>query len=237
MTVTTGLNPRRFMQTTENPVTPKLLGTFESSATADAKGCFCVMYTGRSMNPTLMEPELIEVVTISADDIRKGDVILFRRPDDTNNVVHRVVYVSSGAFRTRGDNNCYADTFPVTADEIIGLAVASWRGSRRRIIHGGIRGRVISWLLLGRSYVLMIWGRLLADAYRFISRICSPVAQRILSGQLRPRIVRYPEHVLWRYQLFIGKKLIGRCHATTGQWEIRRPYRLIVDITKLPHPQ
>lgn len=225
------------METIEDPARRKLLFTMSSpSATRDAKECFCVVYSGRSMNPTLMEPELMEIVPVSADEIRTGDVILFRRPDDTTNIVHRVVEISGNAFRTRGDNNRHADTFPVTANAIIGLVVASWRGSRRRAIYGGIRGRVISWLLLSRIYLLMIGGRLLPDAYRFISRICSPLAQRILLGRLQPRIVRYPEHALCRYQLFIGKKLIGRCHATTGEWEISRPYRLIVDIKKLPHP-
>ena len=224
------------METIEDPASRKLLFTMSNpSATRDVKECFCVVYSGRSMNPTLMEPELMEVVPVSADEIRTGDVILFRRPDDTTNIVHRVVAVSRGAFRTRGDNNRHADTFPVTANAIIGLVVASWRGSRRRIIHGGIRGTAISWLLLGRLYALTIGGRLLPDAYRFISRICSPLAHRILPGRLRPRIVQNPDHTHWRYQLFIGKKLIGRCHATTGEWEIRRPYLLIVDIRKLPH--
>jgi hypothetical protein len=188
------------------------------------------------MNPTLMEPELIEVKTISADEIKKGDVILFHRPEDNTNIVHRVVGIPDNSFRTRGDNNRHADSFSVTPDAIIGLAVASWRGSSKRMIHNGNWGRFISWLLLGRIYALMIVGRLLPDAYRFISWICSPLTQRILPGRLQPRIVRYPEHALYRYQLFIGKKFIGRCHATTGAWEIRRPYRLFVDINKLPHP-
>ena len=225
------------MDTIEDLARRKLLFTMSKpSATKGAKRCFCVVYSGRSMNPTLTEPELMEVVSVSADEIRTGDVILFCRPGDKNNTVHRVVDVAGRAFRTRGDNNCHADTFPVTANAIIGLVVASWRGSRRRAIYGGIRGTAISWLLLGRLYALTIGGRLLPDAYRFISRICSPLAQRILPSQLRPRIVGYPEHALCRYQLFIGKKLIGRCHAKTGEWEIRRPYRLIVDIKKLPHP-
>lgn len=225
------------METIEDPSRGTLFTIHEPSAIARDTLKSWVAYKGRSMNPTLMEPELMEVVSVLSNDIRKGDVILFHRPDDTVNTVHRVVSVSSGVFRTRGDNSRYADTFPVTADEIIGLVVASWRGSSRRIVHGGNRGSVISLLLLCRIYVLMICGRLFRGSYRFMSRICSPLAQRIFPELLRHRILRYPEHGNWRYQLFIGKKLVGRCDATTGEWEIRRPFRLLIDIRKLPHPQ
>lgn len=206
----------------------------ESTLANDHNRSFCVVYSGRSMNPTLMEPALIEVMATQANEIRKGDVIAFHHTEDATDIVHRVVNIINEGFRTRGDNNRHVDAYAVTADDIIGLAVAAWNGNRRRIIHGGNRGRIISWLLLGRIYVFMIAGRLLAGSYSRICRICSPLAQRLLPRRFQPRLVVYPEHVLWRYQLFIGEKLIGRCHTRTGKWEIRRPYRLIVNVRKLP---
>lgn len=195
-----------------------------------------VVYSGWSMNPTLMEPALIEVIGIPTGEIRKGDVIAFHHPEDTTDVVHRVVDITNEGFRTRGDNNRTIDAYRVAADHIIGLAVAAWNGNRRRIIHGANRGRIISWLLLGRIYVFMMAGRLMAGSYRCICRISSPLAQRLLPRRFRPHVIAYPKHVLWRYQLFIGQKLIGRYHAETGKWEIRRLYRLVVDVRKLPHP-
>lgn len=36
-----------------------------------------VVYSGRSMNPTLMEHLLIEVIAIQANEIRKVDLIAF----------------------------------------------------------------------------------------------------------------------------------------------------------------
>lgn len=226
------------MKSAENPTSPKFFTMSEPSATAESKGCLCVVYKGPSMNPTLMEPELMEVCPVLADKIRTGDVIFFQHPQNrTKYLVHRVVAASNGVFRTRGDNNRHTDTFSVTADQIIGVVIASWRGERRRIINGGGAGRLTSWVLVGRIYAFLIGRRLLVKPYHLLSRICSPLAQRMLRDKLQPRIIHYPAQAHWRCQLFIGNKLIGGFNAETGKWEIRRPYRLFVDIRKLPNPQ
>jgi hypothetical protein len=226
------------MKSIANPTSPKFFTMSEPSVTAESKGCFCVVYKGRSMNPTLMEPELMEVCPVLADKIRTGDVIFFQHPQNRiKYVVHRVVDVSNGLFRTRGDNNRHTDTFSVTADQIVGLVIASWRGDRRRIIKGGVPGRLTSWVLVGSIYAFEIGRRLLVKPYQLLSLICPPLAHRMLPDKLRLRIIQYPEHAHWRCQIFMGKKLIGGFNAETGKWEIRRPYRLFVDVRKLPNPQ
>ena len=197
--------------------------------------CFYVVYSGPSMNPVMTEPALMEVQPISTKALRKGDVILFRRPFDTINVAHRIISVSGGVFRTRGDNNRKADSYIITADYIIGIVIAAWCGDRRRVISGGHRGRIIAWFSQRRKDLFVVGGKALSIQYRFFSRICSPLVRLLLPDQLRPRVVSYPAHASWRYQLFLGKKLVGRRQDESSNWEIRLPYRLLVDIRKLPN--
>lgn len=191
------------------------------------------------MNPTLVEPELMEIQPITFDSIKVGDVILFKCPNDTaKNVVHRVIELVQGALCTRGDNNTTNDPYLVGSDEIIGLVVASWRKEVRRVVPGGWRGRVLARLLLFRAKAINVASVLfLSKTYRLLSSWISPVANFLLPSGFQPRIIHYPDHTRWRYQLFVANRRIGRFDVTTGQWEIRRPYRLIVDLEKLPRPQ
>lgn len=189
------------------------------------------------MSPTLREPCLMEVVPVLSNSIRRGDVILFHCPDETGkNVVHRVIDVHSAALKTRGDNCIQLDPYSVTSDRVIGLVIACWRGNKRRIVYGGTFGRILSWYLLFRAWVSTICRRLLwGDCCGMLTFVIAPVADFILPDRFQPRVIQYPEHARWRYQLFIGNKYIGRFDSTIGKWEIRFPYRLIVDIRKLPH--
>ena len=204
----------------------------------DGNGCSLVIYKGRSMNPTLVEPELMEVQPIAFDSIKVGDVVLFRCPNETNkNVVHRVIKIQPGALRTRGDNNTSNDPYLVGPDDIIGLVVASWRGDIRRDISGGWRGMALSRLLICRVVAIETGSRfMLSRAYRFLSLLTAPVAKLVLPSRFQPRIIHYPDHTRWRYQLFLANRHIGGFDAATKKWEIRRPYRLIVDETNLPRP-
>ena len=217
----------------------KLLSKAESSLTRESKNYSLVIYKGRSMNPTLMEPELMEVVSIGFNSIRIGDVILYHHPYDAQkNVVHRVVDIQVRALKTRGDNNTRNDPYVVTADHVIGMVVASWRKDVRRVVRGGWMGRASATLWLFRALAIKIASQLfLSRAYRLLSSWMSPMAIYLLPTTFQPRVIHYPEQSQWRYQIFIANRRIGRFDVTTGQWEIRRPYRLIVDVEKLPRSQ
>lgn len=143
-----------------------------------------------------------------------------------------------GALCTRGDNNTTNDPYLVGSDDIIGLVVASWRKEVRRVVPGGWRGRVLARLLLSRARAMKIASELfLSKAYRLLSSWISPVANFLLPTRFQPRIIHYPDHTRWRYQLFVANRYVGGFDVTTGKWEIRRPYRLIVDLEKLPRIQ
>ncbi len=83
-----------------------------------------IVLTG-SMEPQIMEGDLIICHTADATDVKVGDVIAFF-PDGsgTSVLTHRVIEVTeengSLSFRTQGDANDSADRLPVSADRLIG---------------------------------------------------------------------------------------------------------------------
>ena len=70
---------------------------------------FFAAYVGPSMNPTLREPEIMEIVPCGSRPLRVGDVVFFLPPGSDRPVVHRVVRVTPAGISTRGDNNSRED--------------------------------------------------------------------------------------------------------------------------------
>jgi signal peptidase I len=72
-----------------------------------------------SMSPAIPVGSLVLATRASAGDVRPGDVIVFRRPDRPQMVVHRIVTVEESAggpvFVTRGDANGSPDGWQIPA--------------------------------------------------------------------------------------------------------------------------
>jgi SynChlorMet cassette protein ScmC len=80
-------------------------------ARAPADGSLRVVYTGPSMNPTLCEPDLLDVQPYGTERVRPGDVVYFKSPGKDLMVVHRVVAVERremGDGRPTDDIECPA---------------------------------------------------------------------------------------------------------------------------------
>jgi len=83
----------------------------------------------RSMEPTLKVNDIIVVVGVDPDDIKIGDVIVFRNPTGGPvPIVHRVVDIitlpnGERGFITKGDNNNLNDPWTLTDEYIIGRVV------------------------------------------------------------------------------------------------------------------
>ncbi|HEX2720190.1 MAG TPA: S26 family signal peptidase, partial [Candidatus Deferrimicrobium sp.] len=78
----------------------------------DAAGAaFFAAYVGPSMNPTLREPEMMEIVPYDNRRVRVGDVVFFLPPQTDRPLVHRVARVTTAGISTLGDNNTQEDAF------------------------------------------------------------------------------------------------------------------------------
>ena len=72
---------------------------------------FFAAYVGPSMNPTLREPEIMEIMPYDGRPVRVGDVVFFLPPEADQPVVHRIVRVTPAGISTLGDNNTREDAF------------------------------------------------------------------------------------------------------------------------------
>lgn len=78
-----------------------------------------------SMSPTFDTGSVVALKPLASQDVRTGDIITFKEPDDPKKyVTHRVMKVinkgGSLSFITRGDANDAADPKPVSASNLVG---------------------------------------------------------------------------------------------------------------------
>ncbi len=185
-----------------------------------------IAYHGPSMNPTLVEPELLDVVPYDERPVRVGDVIFFTLPDGRA-VVHRVVQSTPAGISTRGDNNPHLDPWLLQPVAISGRIVAAQDAGKRRVIHGGRVGMAWHRLLRRWRSINRVTSRLLHRPYRALA--ANGIVAKHLPAPWRPRVAVFGARRL----LLWGRRVIGHYDAQRGQWIIRRPYRLLVDATEL----
>lgn len=196
---------------------------------------FVAAYVGPSMNPTLREPEVMEIVPYDSRPVRVGDVAFFLPTKADRPVVHRVVRVTPAGIATLGDNNTREDAPLLQPENIQGRVVAAWRGQKRRKIAGGLQGRLASRWLRWRRALDRGVSPLLHPPYQALSRW--GVIARVMPVPLRPRVVLFHARGRDRFQLLFGQRVIGRYDDQRQQWQIRRPFHLFVDGRALPGRQ
>jgi hypothetical protein len=187
---------------------------------------------GPSMLPTLKAGDALQVVPYNETRINPGDVIVFCPPQGGHHVVHRVMTVGARGVRTRGDNNRCPDPWILCADDVLGRVVSVRKGSRCVRVHGGLWG--VAWaraLAMLRTFDRMA-SRALHPAYRWLAR--AGVFKVALPHNWRPQVLSFERPGGAEKLLVLGRRVIGQRPLGAGQWQIRRPFRLLVDETSLP---
>ncbi|MCW4050846.1 MAG: signal peptidase I [Candidatus Bathyarchaeota archaeon] len=91
-----------------------------------------VVSSGRSMQPTINEGDILVFKGITAEEVAIGDIVLFEVPDYMiellpPKITHRVTEIRQDSdgyyFRTKGDN-APLDTYEIPGDKILGKNVA-----------------------------------------------------------------------------------------------------------------
>lgn len=193
---------------------------------------FFAAYAGPSMNPTLREPEIMEIRPYDSRPLRVGDVALFLSPQADHPVVHRVVRITPAGISTLGDNNTREDPLLLQPKNIKGRVVAAWRGQKRRKIAGGLQGRLTSLWLRWRRVLDRGASPLLHRLYKALSYW--GLIARLLPARFRPRVVVFHAQGRDQSQLLLGRRIIGRYDNLRQQWQIQRPFHLFVDGRALP---
>lgn len=188
---------------------------------------FCA-HTGSSMYPTLSEHDLLEIEPYGRRPIRRGDVIFFMPPQENKPAIHRVARISAKGICTRGDKNNPIDPWVLRTEDVIGRVVRAARGKRRRSIYGGRVGQLWSAGIRGRTVV----EKGLSFLYHRIAQ--SGLLRRLVPLHKRMRIVALHQKGGRAFKLLLGHWVIGNYQSGMNYWQIRRPFRLFVDVESLP---
>jgi hypothetical protein len=120
----------------------------------------------------------------------------------------------------------------VRPDHLIGLVVAIQRGSREHTVWGGLVGRLIGTAL---RLVRMIEDAVIFLLYPLYMRLSrSGILRRCMSDRLKTHLILFQRTEGMELQLLLGRRVIARRLPGTIRWQVRRPFRLIVDEASLP---
>ena len=191
-----------------------------------------INYTGPSMNPTLRAGDGMTVIPYGDSKIRAGDVVVFSSPEQDHYIVHRVLSVDSRGIRTIGDNNNNIDPWILAPGDIMGRVVSARRRDKDIIIHGGARGKLLLSILQRTKRARRTIARALRPAYHWFAR--TGIFRRLLSPLIKTQFLYFKRPNGVEIQLLIGQRLIARRLPERGRWDIRRPFRLIIDEASLP---
>ncbi len=109
---------------------------------------------GLSMTPSIRDGEIVTVFPVDVRDLRIGDVVLYRTPNNrltAHRVVRRRVAESGVIFGMRGDASAACPEV-VPGDRVLGRVAYAERGARKRRLDGRFR----SLLQLCQAIVLRI---------------------------------------------------------------------------------
>ncbi len=196
-----------------------------------SEGVLHLAFAGASMMPVLEEDDILEVVPYGPKPIHPGDVIVFVGDAPGPAVVHRAQSVTAAGIRTRGDNCSEDDGTVVAKANVVGRVVAAARGRRRRRIAGGEAGLVVAALCRARRRMLQA----LRPWWRFRGNALTVVGAA-LPADLRPRFVSFASPSGEHWRLLVGRHVVATYRPRTRAWQVRLPYRLLLDPAHLPIP-
>ncbi len=188
-----------------------------------------MIYKGPSMAPTFRSGDLLRVAPAGVGEIRRGDVLVFRSPEQEapRLVVHRVISVGPEGVICQGDNNALADA-PVAAEQIVGIAVEADQGRGWTTVIGGCSG-------YRRFRMNQIRGRVRRGVLRAASPVYNGLARTGIFQSLCSRWVEVRVFSFGRRQgrgrdlcLYVRGRCVGRYDETLGTWRVRRPFRLLI---------
>jgi len=190
-------------------------------------------YMGQSMVPTFTPGDLLYFEP-GCNEIKVGDVIVFRTKGDDKNIVHRVISTGKEGIKTRGDNNNLPDSWLLTGEDIIGKVIEAERDGVKRKVSGSTEGYVKGHILHILRKIKFYFIKIFRPFYLWLS-------ERNLTGSLLQkcgllRIISIKKEDKEELQLLSGRLVIGRLLPGRKKWQIRKPFRLLVDEKNLKKP-
>jgi len=203
------------------------LTTCSNSKTKAINSGQWIIYTGSSMNPAFKNGDMLYIAAYESRKIRQGDVAVFLSPKDGRQVVHRVSLVDSQRIKTCGDKADRIDPWILSPDKILGYVRYMRRGKKQKKVHGGLRGELFAMVVKGMNRIKTKMTPLLKPVYGWICR--TGIVRRLLQKLLKTKVLSFDRSGGEELILLLGSHVIGRRFSGHPQWQIKPPFRLLVD--------
>jgi len=189
-------------------------------------------YRGTSMSPLLRFGDILHFDPLKDGALHCGDVILYRPCSEGPVTVHRVISLASTGVKTRGDNNSTPDPYLVDPQDILGVVRYGRRGKKIFRVHGGPIGRMVGAAMQFRRGLLSCVRGLLRGPYHWLSN--RGFLKALAARGVRFKVVSFTRGDGKELQLFVAGIPVGLLKPRQSRWEIRPPFKLLVDETALP---
>lgn len=230
-----------------------------AEVSAGGKGLF--RYRGGSMWPLFQDGDLLETRRVLTCQLRRGDCIVFRRPegeasapDETTNMdsvdavqmpdairsgngtqrastIHRIISIEP-EIRTQGDARPVQDDDPVAPEWILGRVETRVRCGRSSRVWGGALGRLSAGFYQLAGRVEPSRNSRGGRLARLIRWSMRPVAALCLR---QPSMVRFQREDGTMVQYWMaGTRAIAERNAYEATWCVRWPWSLLIDPRSLP---
>ena len=187
------------------------------------------IYWGRSMEGTFHTGDRLILEPVSINELKKGDVIVFKRLDfgDTKkDLVHRVITISEKGVITKGDNNLYKDTMLVTSNNLVGRVTHIERGENQLKVQNGLSGlRRARFLHLRLPIKKIIWG-ICRVPYRSLKK--SGLVSKIWRPDIKKIHIKTAEGDSIKY--IHRKRTVAQIWPELGCSRCKKPYDLVIKI-------
>lgn len=192
-----------------------------------------IRYVGRSMNPYLLQNDLLFWKPVDIAQVAKGDIIIFEALCNGKLIIHRVVKINPDiSFITKGDNNKSPDKNPVTVDRLVGIITGGVRASRKLRIPKGNMGMVFHYAAQLRKITLPVIQTIFSSIYYLIAD--SKIFPKVLSPVIQQKLVVVKTTEGYDMQIYYGNHLAGWRAQQDRGWTIRIPFRIFLDTAILP---
>jgi signal peptidase I len=194
-------------------------------------------YRGNSMRGAFHLGDRLLIAPTLLAEIYPGDVIVFRITTprgEVDEIVHRVVAITSAGLVTQGDNNPWRDALPVTEDNLIGRVTHFERDGKTYRVRGGRIALARVWLArVERRVRREAWQVITWAGYRvyrrlrnsgIVARLWRPAITQLTLTTGQGRVVKY----------MCNGRTIARWWQNTNRFECVKPYDLVIARPNVP---
>jgi signal peptidase I len=190
-----------------------------------------IICNGPSMRPTILPGDKIEVQETDFNKLTPGDIIIYNNPDDIRlNIIHRIIKRDADSLTTRGDNNSHIDPYKVRPEHLPLKVRSIQRGNHKIKVSCGGKGLFIHRIRLAQRIARVFKSKYLNPIYVFIA---NTGIFYIFGFIFKTEVRKFKRPANIEYQLFSGKKRIGKFDAKTQKWHLKFPWRLFINPSKL----